>query len=278
MYKAAPDKGSVVAQEVTGGIVMEGLNVLDSIKVLYVEDEVITRSYVAGLLKKRVGKLITAESGADGIKKFLEDKPDIIITDLVMPDMSGIEMMKKIRTDGYRCPFIITSALSDYKIILQTVDLKIEKYLLKPIDEVVLIKSLIDIATLELEQKSNSLVINHELILNDTKKTELELDIRNIYSAYLKRVIGKGARQIQVLIKGREIEIIIKDNLTTLEESLLLSGNHYKSIEVIRKTIYENTLKEVIEEIGLLINRKISVESLELNPKDKYERVLLNIL
>ena len=257
---------------------MDGINVLNNVKVLYVEDEVITRSYVSSFLKKRVGKLIIAENGEAGIERFAEHKPDIIITDLLMPDMSGIDMLKKIRNEGHKCPFIITSALSDYKIILQTVDLKIEKYIIKPIEEDVLIKSLLEIATEELEHKSNLLVINNDLIVNDTRKMELELEIRNIYSAYLKKVIGKGAKQILVLIKGREIEIIIKDNLTTLEESLLQSGNHFKSIEIIRKTIYEHSLNEVIDQISRLIDRRISLEKLELNHKDKYERLQLNIL
>ncbi|WFD10995.1 response regulator [Tepidibacter hydrothermalis] len=256
---------------------MESLSMLKNVKILYVEDEPITRNQVERFLKRRVGKVILAENGNDGIEKFNEQKPDIIITDLVMPDMSGIEMMKKIRNNGSKCPCIITSALSDSKTILDTVDLKIEKYLIKPIDINALLKSLNDIVIEELESNKNVLVLDDEVILTDDKKNELELEIRNMYSKYLKRVTGKGAKLIQVLIKGKEIEILLKDNLTVIEESLLSSGCGFTTIETVRKNIYMNTKSEIENQISTLINRKIVLEKTEIYPKEKYERVIFNI-
>lgn len=257
---------------------MEGANALNKIKVLYVEDEIITRNQVCRFLKKRVGKVIAAENGEDGIKKFIEYQPDVIITDLIMPDINGIEMMKKLRADGFRCPFIITSALSDSKTILETVDLKIEKYLIKPIDVDILMKHLTEIAIEILEKRENMLVINHDLILTEDIKDELELEIRNLYSKYLKKVTGKGARLINVFITGKEIEILLKESLTTLEESLLATGQHYKNIELFRKIIYENTINEVEQQISILIDRKVTIKKIDICPKEKYERILLKIL
>lgn len=256
---------------------MENLNILKNIKILYVEDEPITRNQVSTFLKKRLGKVIVAKNGHDGIKKFIENTPDIIITDLVMPDMSGIEMMKKIRSDGSRCPVIITSALSDSKTILESVDLKIEKYIIKPIEAEVLINSLKYIVIQELEHNENLLVVDNDFVLTDDKKNELELEIRNIYSKYLKQVTGKGAKLIQVFIKGRQIEILSKDNLTVIENNLLLCGNSFEIIEIIRKTIYENTKLQIEEPISKLINRKVVLERIGVWPKGKYERIILNI-
>ncbi|WP_099189416.1 response regulator [Tepidibacter mesophilus] len=256
---------------------MEDLKMLKNVKVLYVEDEPITRKQVERFLKRRVGKVILAENGNDGIKQFIEQKPDIIITDLVMPDMSGIEMMKIIRNNGSKCPVIITSALSDSKTILDTVDLKIEKYLIKPIDINALLKCLNDIVIEELECNKNILVMDDEFILTDEKKNELELEIRNIYSKYLKKVTGKGAKLIQVFIKGKEIEILLKENLTVIEESLLLSGCEFTTIETVRKKVYMNTKSEIENNIGNLMNRKILLKKIEIYSKEKYERILFNI-
>ncbi|WP_026894901.1 response regulator [Clostridiisalibacter paucivorans] len=256
---------------------MEGINVLQKIKILYVEDEPITRNQVYRFLKKRVGKTITAENGEDGIRKFIEYKPDLIITDLVMPDMSGIEMMRKIRQQGFRCPFIITSALSDANTILETVDLKIEKYLIKPVNIDILMKNLVQIATEILEEK-DLLVINNDFILTDDERRELEIEIRNLYSKYLKRVTGKGAKLINVFIKGKEIEIILKENLTTLEKNLLVTGEHYKNIEIVRKTVYESTMDQVEKQISDLINRRVKIQRIEICPKEKYERLLVDII
>ncbi|SNS29824.1 Uncharacterized conserved protein [Anaerovirgula multivorans] len=251
---------------------------IKKIKVLYVEDETITRNQVSRFLKKRVGRVITAENGQDGIKKFFEYQPDIIITDLIMPDINGIEMMKQLRTKGFRCPCIITSALSDSKTILETVDLKIEKYLIKPIDIDLLMENLTQIANEILEKRENLLVVNQDSILTEDIKNELELEIRNLYSKYLKKVTGKGAKLINVFINGKEIEILLKESLTILEESLLATGQHYKGIELIRKTIYGNTINEVEEQISDLIGRKITIKKIDIYPKERFERILLQIV
>ncbi|WP_425449705.1 Na-translocating system protein MpsC family protein [Dethiothermospora halolimnae] len=257
---------------------MEEGNLLKKMKVLYVEDEAITRKQVYRFLKKRLGKVITAENGQDGIEKFIEHNPDIIITDLVMPDISGIEMMKKLRKDGHKCPFIITSALSDTNTILETVDLKIEKYLIKPIDTKILIENLIQISTEILEDSKDSLVINSDNILTPEIKNEMELEIRNLYSKYLKKATGRGAKNIEVLIKGKTIEIFSKENLTTLESTLLSTGEYQKTVEVIRKTIYENTIHEVEYQIEELLSRKVVMKDIHISPIEKYERLILDII
>lgn len=253
-------------------------DILKNIKVLYVEDEPITRKQVCRFLSKRVGKVFEAEDGKDGIKKFIEYKPDIIITDLIMPYMTGIEMMRKLREDGFDCPFIITSALSDSNTILETVDLKIDKYLIKPIDVNILLDSLTQIAARIIEEKEDSVVLKDSLILTDDMKNELEVKIRNIYSKYLKKVVGKGAKLIKVFINGKEIEIFSKESLTTLEESLLSTGYHHKSVEVIRRTIYDNTMYKIEDQISDLIDRKVAVKEIEISPKEKFERILIKII
>ncbi|MDZ4907280.1 response regulator transcription factor, partial [Clostridium perfringens] len=136
--------------------------------------------------------------GNDGIKKFSEFDPDIIITDLALPDMSGIEMMSKIRENKVKCPVIITSALYDSQTILKSIDLKIDKYLVKPIDLNILLETLLSISVQLLEENHGVLIINEEFIVSKENKDKLELDIRNIYSKYLKSVTGKGSKTIQV--------------------------------------------------------------------------------
>lgn len=255
---------------------MEDVNVLKSVKVLYVEDEPITRKQVCRFLSKRVGKVVEAKDGKDGVKKFLEYKPDIIVTDLVMPHMNGIEMMKKLREDGFDCPFIITSALSDSTTILKAVDLKIDKYLIKPIDVNILVDSLTQIASRVMEEE-NGITILGSSILTEDMKSELETKIRNLYSKYLKKVIGKGARLIKVFINGKEIEIFLKENLTILEEGLLDAGPHYKTIEVIRRIIYDDTMNEVEEQISEMLGKKVVTKEIEICPKEKFERIMMKI-
>lgn len=252
------------------------IDLLKNIKVLYVEDEPITRIQISKALKKKVGKLILAENGLDGIKKFLEFKPDLIITDLVMPDMPGIEMMKKIRSLGYKLPFIVTSALSDASTILQTVDLKIEKYMVKPIDLQLLLEVLKNLS-LEVLSKNDNFILGNNTLLDN--KTELEFIIRNIFSKYLKTYTGKGAKTIHIFISSKKIEILFKDSLTIIESSLLNCGNNEKLVELIRRSIYDSTIQNFKSELEEnLIGKKIKLIEMNIHPLQNFERLVFEII
>lgn len=257
---------------------MEELNILQNIKVLYVEDETITRQRTAMHLKNLVGKVITALNVEEAIKKFKEFKPDIIITDLILPDGNGNEMIHKFRVEGNGCPVIITSSVNDIGTILKSIDEKIDKYIVKPIDLDELTNTLKVIAIRLAEQKGHIILNSGEFILSREEKNKLELEIRNIYSKYLKAVTGKGAKSIQIFIKGRVIEVLVKENLTVIEENLIKLGRHYKGVEVIRKTIYENT-KDVIEkELSDYIGREIRMGAIEIQHEKGYELTKFNII
>lgn len=252
-------------------------NSLKTMKILYVEDEPITRDQVSRHIKKVVGKVVTAGSGEEGISCFSEYNPDIVITDLIMNDMSGIEMMETLRNRGVEAPFIITSSLSDSESILEAVDLRIEKYLVKPIDLDQLIETLNNIATDIANKREHGEDSEGRFIISEKCKREYELEIRNMYAKHLKELTGKGANLINVFINGREIEIILKNQLTTLEESLISIGDYHKMIEVIRKTIYENALKEFSKNVQGLLNRKVEVKKVEVYSKERFERVILEV-
>ncbi|MCD8553580.1 response regulator [Seleniivibrio sp.] len=78
--------------------------------ILYVEDEKFTRMLVKKLLEKEELYVHEAANGVLGLKKFLEVKPDLVITDLAMPEMDGFEMIHKIREHDSTIPIIITTA------------------------------------------------------------------------------------------------------------------------------------------------------------------------
>lgn len=65
----------------------------NNITVLYVEDEQSVRDEITLILQEMVAKVITAEDGEEGLKKFKENKIDLIVTDVNMPKSSGIEML-----------------------------------------------------------------------------------------------------------------------------------------------------------------------------------------
>ena len=70
---------------------------LNDMSILYVEDDENTKKMVEFFLEKKVKRLYSGINGEEGLSLFKQHKPDLIITDINMPLMSGIEMSKRIR-------------------------------------------------------------------------------------------------------------------------------------------------------------------------------------
>ncbi len=83
-----------------------------------------------------------ANDGEIGYNIYLDKKPDIILTDIKMPNLDGIELAKKIRENDKKTKIIITTAFSDSKYLLDAVELRIERYLVKPLTKRNLIPAL----------------------------------------------------------------------------------------------------------------------------------------
>jgi len=107
---------------------------LKLLKVLLVEDEV----KIATLLKSALGdnfrSFLVAYNGVEGIELFTKTSPDIIITDIMMPLSTGLEMAKKIREVNKTIPIIILSAFSEKEKLFGAIDVGVNKYFTKPYD------------------------------------------------------------------------------------------------------------------------------------------------
>jgi len=107
---------------------------INNLRVLYVEDDVATREALSKFLNRRVGKLFLASDGEEGICRFQECKPNLLIVDLIMPGISGIQMIAEIRKQDKDCRILITSTVSEINSVIEAVDLGIDHYIIKPID------------------------------------------------------------------------------------------------------------------------------------------------
>ena len=125
-----------------------------AVSVLYVEDEPLTRAVFARILERKVSKLYQAENGEEGLELFKMHRPDIVISDVRMPVMDGIEMSRRIKTLEGSSKIILTTAHSDASVLLNSIDAGIDKYILKPVDVEVLFSALESCAeTIMLERK-----------------------------------------------------------------------------------------------------------------------------
>ena len=115
---------------------------LKEITVLYCEDEENLRDVTGGILKSFTKKQFIAEDGQIGLEYFKsnQDNIDLVITDVNMPNMSGLEMAKEIKAINPNIPIIVATAFSNSEYLLEAIDLGIDKYVLKPVN----IKKLLD--------------------------------------------------------------------------------------------------------------------------------------
>ncbi|HOI83337.1 MAG TPA: response regulator [Campylobacterales bacterium] len=102
--------------------------------VLFVEDEESIRGMIGGYLQRLFKDLHYASNGEEGLEKFLEVKPDIVITDIEMPKMDGLLMCSKIKQINQNTHIIFTTAFSEPEQIEAANKLGAAAYLVKPID------------------------------------------------------------------------------------------------------------------------------------------------
>ena len=101
---------------------------------LLVEDEDSIRESMQEVFGGVFQKVISASNGDEGLKKFKKFSPDIVIADIMMPIMDGLEMSRQIKEFSKNTPVVILSAYSEKEKLLKAIDVGIDKYVIKPID------------------------------------------------------------------------------------------------------------------------------------------------
>ncbi len=104
------------------------------LRVLYVEDDDDARSSTLEMLENFFTDIVTAVDGEDALEKFYNNTFDLIISDINMPRLNGIEMLRKIRKDDDEIPVLILSAYNESEYFLETIKLNVDGYILKPLE------------------------------------------------------------------------------------------------------------------------------------------------
>lgn len=104
------------------------------IKLLLIEDDVNLRYVIQSALQDVIGgyEVVTAGNGKEGLKAWEEFHPDIIVSDIDMPVMNGLEMLKRIRETDGDTPVLFTSALTSPKDVVKGYEIGVSNYIKKP--------------------------------------------------------------------------------------------------------------------------------------------------
>lgn len=108
---------------------------LDKLTILYAEDDIDTANLTTMVLGDYVGRLLVAKNGQEALNLFRLHKVDLVLTDILMPKMNGIELIDAIRHSSIHpdVPVVITTAHTETKYLLDAIRLRVDGYILKPI-------------------------------------------------------------------------------------------------------------------------------------------------
>lgn len=114
---------------------MQQFERLKSKTILLVEDETIIRNNLASMLKFFFKKVYTACDGYDGLDQYESHLPDIVMTDLKMPNMGGFELISELQKRSCQCYTVIVSAHTDTHLLIDAIHKGVDRYIIKPVTE-----------------------------------------------------------------------------------------------------------------------------------------------
>jgi len=213
------------------------------LKILYVEDDQNARESTVELLNCYFGNIVTAVDGVDGIEKF-DNEIDLIISDINMPKKNGIEMLKEIKEKNKTISTIVISAHNDTEYFVQTIDIGIDGYMLKPIS----IKNFMMVLLKVIEK------IFYKKEIENYKK-ELEQKVSNQIKE-LQQKDNQLAQQSKLAAMGEIMDIVAHQwkqplNLISLKTSFLaefVDDDYIPASDVIKCN------KDVMNNINHLVN------------------------
>lgn len=294
---------------------MMDTKILKNITVLYAEDELILQEGITETLNLFEINVICVKNGQEGLSVFnsTDKKIDLILTDIKMPKLDGIGMIEKIREIDKDIPVIITTAHQETSFLMDSIELNISAYVLKPIDIYKLESSLIKaieskVLREELIEKNKRLEI--EIQKNEEKQQIIESQSRFAAMGEMINMIAHQWRQPlssigtasynlkYKLLSGKfdleteegrdeqssfftkkldEIEFYVQNLTTTIDDF----RNFFKTDKVFVNTPIENPIKNTLK----IIEKDLQSNSIELilnlNSQNKiniYENEIVHVL
>lgn len=227
---------------------------LKKITLLYVEDEEMIRTQTVSMFENLFKKTYVGTNGSEGLQLFNKNKNeiDIVISDINMPELSGLEMVEEIHKINIKVPIILTTAYTDEEYLLKSLELNIYKYITKPLKIKDLTINIIEaVKKYNAEKKltktaknlaSQNTIVQNELsqlqddVLVNKKEMELQKHIINDYISYLK--IDKNGIIKHISKKFSSLYGYTKQEILEQHVTILSDNNSFiqkKFLEAIKK-------------------------------------------
>ncbi len=214
--------------------------ILKKINLLYVEDDNVVRTELSKLLLNFFNNVYIAKDGLEGLDLFFSEEIDIIISDINMPSLNGIDMIKEVRKTNKDIPVILTTAFSDNEFLLEAIKLKIDEYIIKPVDIRVLIEKVSKIA--KTLYQSTLLDLN----IKELSKFKEVIDSTNIVIKTDKKMKITYVNELFCKISGYSKDELIGKDFKDLKHKDM-SDDIYISLyaDVLNNVPWSGTLKNI---------------------------------
>lgn len=244
--------------------------------VLYIEDESSVRENIVIFLDSIFNQVVSASNGLEGLQQYKSMFFDIVITDVFMPQMNGIAMVKKIKELNPKQSVIITSACEESDYLLELINLGISHFLLKPLQTENMLKTFYEVVANIYNQRKVQEITNHlrkELLHQTTlleqykevvdlstivAQTDIEGNIIYVNDAFCKTT-GYSAEDIMYqnfnIIRHPDMSnefyknlwdtILQKKSWRGIIKNINKDGNYY---------IIDSTIKPIVDEFGDITN------------------------
>ena len=202
-----------------------------NIKILYVEDDEIARENGIEYLENYFELIYDASDAIKALQLYEKYKPDIIITDIQMPKLNGLEFVKRIRQKDKKTQIIIITAFCDKDYLMKAIELQLVKYLVKPVRE---------------KEFEEALFLCVDSLENDESNI-VKLDNHTYFDTFNKNLISNNE-----IIKLRAKELVFL-------ELLIKNKNRYVSYEEIENYVWNDNVmtKDAIKTLVKNIKTKI---------------------
>lgn len=204
----------------------EDASMYKNIKVLYAEDEEGIRENISFVLSLLFKEVFVAKDGEEALELFEEKKPDLLIFDICMPKMDGIEVLNKIRKSNKAIPIIVLTAHTEETYLFRAIELNITRYLLKPFSKDALLDA-IKTCILNLIKDQENAILGNGYVFDFINKNLLyEQNIINL-SLHELKLLQVMSAQSQKIFSFEELieeiwgwEIVTKEALKSLVKTL----------------------------------------------------------
>ncbi len=153
---------------------------MEQIKVLIAEDNDVYRTKLEKQLGENPKILVvgTAKNGTEACRLIEKYKPDVVVTDIILSECDGFSVIERCKKLGINARFLIVSSLSSETFVTKAMDLGADYYMIKPIDESILIERILEVAQINNQEQT---AVAKQVQKSNMKNKQLEEKISNIF-------------------------------------------------------------------------------------------------